>query len=57
MLGLKKKFAEKFGENIGVFLLKLCTSLVFCKYLIITMVFEKNANFFAKNWQKSQKGS
>jgi hypothetical protein len=26
-----------------------------CKMLIITLVFEKNANFFAKNCQKSQK--
>jgi hypothetical protein len=26
----------------------------FCKTLIITLVFEKNANFFAKNWRKSQ---
>jgi hypothetical protein len=26
-----------------------------CKNWIITLVFEKNANFFAKNWQKSQK--
>jgi hypothetical protein len=25
------------------------------KMLIITSVFEKNANFFAENWQKSQK--
>jgi hypothetical protein len=25
------------------------------KILIITLVFEKNAKFFAKNWQKSQK--
>jgi hypothetical protein len=25
------------------------------KNLIITLVFEKNANFFAENWQKSQK--
>jgi hypothetical protein len=23
--------------------------------LIITLVFEKSANFFAENWQKSQK--
>jgi hypothetical protein len=23
--------------------------------VIITLVFEKNANFFAENWQKSQK--
>jgi hypothetical protein len=27
----------------------------FCKILIITLVFEKNAIFFAKNCQKSQK--
>jgi hypothetical protein len=26
-----------------------------CKILIITLVSEKNANFFAENWQKSQK--
>jgi hypothetical protein len=26
-----------------------------CKILIITLVFEKNANFFAENWQKSLK--
>jgi hypothetical protein len=26
-----------------------------CKFLIITLVFETNANFFAENWQKSQK--
>jgi hypothetical protein len=26
-----------------------------CKNLIITLVFEKNANFFAENWRKSQK--
>jgi hypothetical protein len=26
-----------------------------CNILIITLVFEKNANFFAENWQKSQK--
>jgi hypothetical protein len=41
---------EKFSENIGVFLLKLL--LVFAKKLIITLVFEKNANFFAENCQK-----
>jgi hypothetical protein len=35
------------------FLLKLLQ--VFAKIVIITLVFEKNANFFAKNWQKSQK--
>jgi hypothetical protein len=26
-----------------------------CKIFIITLVSEKNANFFAENWQKSQK--
>jgi hypothetical protein len=26
-----------------------------CKILIITLVFEKNANFRAENWEKSQK--
>jgi hypothetical protein len=26
-----------------------------CKIWIITLVFEKNANFFTENWQKSQK--
>jgi hypothetical protein len=26
-----------------------------CKNFIITLVFEKNAKFFDKNWQKSQK--
>jgi hypothetical protein len=31
------------------------TTASFCKILIITLVFEKNANFSAKNWQKSQK--
>jgi hypothetical protein len=29
--------------------------LFFCKNSIITLVFEKNANFFAENWQKLQK--
>jgi hypothetical protein len=29
--------------------------LVFAKIEIITLVFEKNANFFAENWQKSPK--
>jgi hypothetical protein len=31
------------------------TTASFCKNLIITLVFVKNANFFAENWQKSQK--
>jgi hypothetical protein len=31
------------------------TTATFCKNLIITLVFEKNANCFAENWQKSPK--
>jgi hypothetical protein len=31
------------------------TTATFCRNLIITLVFEKNAKFFAENWQKSQK--
>jgi hypothetical protein len=34
-------------------LLKLL--FVFAKVVIIAFVFEKNAKFFAENWQKSQK--
>jgi hypothetical protein len=34
-------------------LLKLL--LVFAKIVIITLFFEKNANFFAENWQNPQK--
>jgi hypothetical protein len=43
-----KKNAKKFA-----FLTRNNAKL--CKILIITFVFEKNANFFAKNWQKSLK--
>jgi hypothetical protein len=41
-------------QKIGAFLLKtkLCK---LCKIWIITLVFEKNANIFAENWQKSPK--
>jgi hypothetical protein len=45
-------FAEKFSEKIGVF---DSNKAKICKILIITLVFEKNANFFAEIWQKSQK--
>jgi hypothetical protein len=31
------------------------TTASFCKNFIITLGFEKNANIFAENWQKSQK--
>jgi hypothetical protein len=44
----KNIFAEKFKT-------KILLLLVFAKIVIITLVFEKNTNFFAENWQKSQK--
>jgi hypothetical protein len=39
----------------GTLALGLKLLLVFAKILNITLVFEKNANFFAKNCRKSQK--
>jgi hypothetical protein len=42
---LKNIFAEKVGKNIGVFA-QIAAS--FCKNLIITLVFEKRADFFAR---------
>jgi hypothetical protein len=42
-------FAEKFGGKFVVF------DSFDWKILIITLVFEKNANFFAENCRKSQK--
>jgi hypothetical protein len=48
-----KIFSPKNFAKNWRFLLKLL--LVFAKIVIITLVFEKNANFSAKNCQKSQK--
>jgi hypothetical protein len=48
----KKNFAENFGEKMA-FLTQ--NKAKFCKNLIIILVFEKTANFFAKNCHKSQK--
>jgi hypothetical protein len=42
-------FAEKFSEKIGVFDSKQSQIL---KKTILTLVFKKNANFFAKNLEK-----
>jgi hypothetical protein len=42
--GFKNIFAEKFGDNLA-FLAN--TTASFGKDLIITLVFEKNAHFFA----------
>jgi predicted secreted acid phosphatase len=49
----KNIFAEKKSAKKLAFLTQNKAKL--CKMLIITLDFEKNANFFAENWQKSQK--
>jgi hypothetical protein len=41
-----KYFRRKIQPKIGVFDSKLC------KILIITLVFETNANLFSENWRK-----
>jgi hypothetical protein len=48
-----KIFSQKNLAKILAFFAQATAS--FCKNVIITLVFEKNANFFAENWQKSQK--
>jgi hypothetical protein len=48
-----KIFSPKNSEKKLAFLTQNKAKL--CKMLIITLVFEKNANFFAENCQKSQK--
>jgi hypothetical protein len=45
-------FAKKIGEKMA-FLTQNKAKL--CKIFIITLVFEKNANFLAENGRKSQK--
>jgi hypothetical protein len=47
-----KMFSTKNMSKILAFFAQ--TTVTFCKNLIITLVLEKNANFFAENWQKSQ---
>jgi hypothetical protein len=46
-----KIFSPKQLEKILAFFAQATT---FCKNFIITLIFEKNANFFAENWRKSQ---
>jgi hypothetical protein len=53
MLRFLKNFGEKFSKNFSVFVRKLL--LVFANIVIITLVIEKNAKYFAENWPKSQK--
>jgi hypothetical protein len=48
-----KIFSTKNLVKILAFFAQITAS--FCKNFIITLVFEKNANFFAENWQKTQK--
>jgi hypothetical protein len=48
-----KRFSPKNSAKKLAFLTQNKAKL--CKNLIITSVFEKNANFFAENWEKSQK--
>jgi hypothetical protein len=45
-------FADKFSEKIA-FLTQ--NKAKFCKKIIITLIFKTNANFFAENWENSQK--
>jgi hypothetical protein len=47
----KNIFAEKFSKKTGVFDSKESQ----IKKKIITLVFEKSANFFADNWQNRRK--
>jgi hypothetical protein len=47
----KNIFTKKIAKNWRLLTQNKAKS---CKILIITLVFEKNANFFAENWQKSQ---
>jgi hypothetical protein len=49
MLGFLKYFRRKIWRFFAQ------TGAKICKNLIITLIFERNANFFAENWQKSHK--
>jgi hypothetical protein len=48
-----KIFSPKNLAKISAFFAQ--TTLIFCKNLITTLVFEKSGNFFANKWQKSEK--
>jgi hypothetical protein len=52
MLGFQNIFANKISKKTGNLTQNKAKLL---KNLIIILVFEKNANFFAENCQKSQK--
>jgi hypothetical protein len=46
-------FCRKIWRKKSAFLTQIKCN--FAEKVIITLVFEKKANFFAENWQKSQK--
>jgi hypothetical protein len=48
----KNIFAKKYGKKLAFF---TRNNANFCKKLIMTLVFEKKANFFAENCRNSQK--
>jgi hypothetical protein len=48
-----KIFSPKNLAKILAFLAQ--TTASFCKNLIVTLVFEKNSNYFAENWQNRRK--
>jgi hypothetical protein len=48
-----EKFLTKNFAKILAFITQ--NKAILCEDLIVTLVFEKNAIFFAKNWEKSQK--
>jgi hypothetical protein len=52
MLRFLNIFAKIFCKKIGV---SAQNKAKLCKNWIITLFFEKTANFFTENWQKSQK--
>jgi hypothetical protein len=49
---LRKKLAKKLAKNLAFF---TQTTASFLQKLNITTTFQKNANYFAENWQKIQK--
>jgi hypothetical protein len=50
----KNIFADKFGEILALF---AQTGATFCKNMIITLVFEKNATFSTAKYQLQRQNS
>jgi hypothetical protein len=51
----QKKLAKKLKKLAKKLAFLTQNKAKLCKILIITLVLGKNANFFAENWEKSQK--